>query len=83
MINVLAVIDFLTRLIILLVFVKVFLSYFMDPFHPLRQTIDQIVEPMLAPIRQLVPPVGRFDFSPIILIILIELLSFILRNLLT
>lgn len=83
MINVLTVIDFLTRLIILLVFVKVFLSYFMDPFHPLRQTIDQIVEPMLAPIRNLVPPVGRFDFSPIILIILIELLSFILRNLLT
>jgi len=46
----------------------------MDPFQPFRQSIDRIVEPMLNPIRQLIPSVGRFDFSPLILLILIEVI---------
>jgi YggT family protein len=71
-----------TRLIFLLVLVHVILSYFMSPFHPIRQTVDRVVEPMLAPIRQLIPPVGMIDFSPLILIILVQLVGSLLRNLL-
>ena len=72
----------IVQLISLLVIVKVLLSYFMDPFHPVRKTVDRLVEPMLAPIRRVVPPFGRIDFSPIILIILIEIIASLLRNLL-
>jgi len=71
-----------TRLVFLLVLVHVILSYFMSPFHPIRQTVDRIVEPMLAPIRRLIPPVGMIDFSPLILIILVQLVGSLLRNLL-
>jgi YggT family protein len=65
-----------------LILVKVVLSYFMDPFHPIRQSIDRLVEPMLRPIRQLVPSFGRFDFSPLILLILIQIVGAILRSIL-
>jgi YggT family protein len=58
----------------LLVIVSVILSYFMDPYHPIRRSIDSVVEPMLAPIRRVVPLVGMIDFSPFILILLIQLL---------
>jgi len=71
-------INILAQFLILLVIVKVILSYFMDPFHPVRRTIDNIVEPFLAPIRRVVPLIGMFDFSPLILIILVQILSSVL-----
>lgn len=71
-------INILSQFIILLVIVKVILSYFMDPYHPLRRTLDGIVEPMLEPIRRVVPLIGMFDFSPLILIILVQILSSVL-----
>jgi YggT family protein len=37
---------------------------------------------MLAPIRRLVPPVGMIDFSPMILILLIQVIEVVLVNLL-
>ena len=69
------IINILAQFIVLVVIVKVILSYFMDPYHPVRQSIDNLVEPMLAPIRKIVPLVGMFDFSPLILIILVQILS--------
>lgn len=71
-------INIISQFIVLLVIVKVILSYFMDPYHPVRQTLDNLVEPMLAPIRRVVPLIGMFDFSPIILIILVQILSSVL-----
>jgi YggT family protein len=75
-------INIISQLIVLLVIVKVILSYFMDPNHPVRQTLDGLVEPMLAPIRRVVPLIGMFDFSPLILIILVQILSSVLIRLL-
>ena len=71
-------INILSQFIVLLVIVKVILSYFMDPYQPVRRTIDNLVEPMLAPIRKVVPLIGMFDFSPLILIILVQILSSVL-----
>ena len=71
-------INAISQLLVLLVIVSVILSYFMDPYHPIRRAIDGVVEPMLAPIRRIVPNIGMLDFSPLVLIILIQLLSNIL-----
>ena len=76
-------INIIAQFIVLLVIVKVILSYFMDPYHPVRQTLDNLVEPMLAPIRRVVPLIGMLDFSPLILIILVQILSSVLISLLT
>ena len=69
-------------LLVLVVLVSVILSYFLDPYHPVRRFLDRIVEPMLAPIRRFVPLVGMLDFSPLILIVLIELIGNLLIRLL-
>jgi YggT family protein len=60
------------QILVVLVIVSVILSYFMDPYHPIRRGVDNIVQPMLAPIRRIVPLVGMFDFSPLILILLLQ-----------
>ena len=71
-------INILSQFLILIVIVKIILSYFMDPYHPIRRTLDNLVEPLLAPIRRVVPLIGMFDFSPLILIILVQILSSVL-----
>jgi YggT family protein len=76
-------INAISQLLVLLVIVSVILSYFMDPYHPVRRAIDGVVEPMLAPIRRIVPLVGMLDFSPLVLIILLQLLSNILIRVLS
>ena len=69
-------------LLVLLVIISAILSFVMDPYHPVRRWIDSIVEPMLTPIRRVVPLVGALDFSPIILIILIRIVFNLILNLL-
>jgi YggT family protein len=76
------IINSISRILILLVIIDVVLSYFTSPYHPVRITIGRIVEPLLAPIRRIVPPVQMIDFSPIILIILIQVIDSVLGNLL-
>jgi YggT family protein len=72
----------LIQLLTLLVIIHVVLSYFMSPFHPIRMTIDRFVEPMLAPIRRILPPMAMLDFSPLVLIIALQILDTILTRLL-
>ncbi len=46
-----------------------------DPYSPLARTIYDLTEPVLAPVRNLLPPASGLDFSPIIVIILLTILS--------
>lgn len=69
------------NLIVFLVILHVILSYFMSPYHPIRSFVDRLVEPLLAPIRRVVPLIGMLDFSPFILIILVQLIESVLVNL--
>lgn len=71
-----------STILTLIILADVILSFFMSPFHPLRQTLDQIVGPLLAPIRRIMPNTGMLDFSPLILLILIQLLESVLIQLL-
>ena len=75
------IINFVANLLIILVIVDSVLSFFMNPFHPIRAAVDRIVNPMLAPIRRIVPLVGMLDLSPLIFIILVEILSSVLIRL--
>jgi len=79
---VITIINIVSQLLVWLVFISVILSYFMDPYHPIRRGVDNIVEPMLSPIRRVVPLVGMLDFSPLVLILLIQLLKSLLVTLL-
>jgi YggT family protein len=72
------VISTLANLIVLMVIVDSILSYFFSPTHPVRNALDRVVNPLLAPIRKAVPSVGMFDLSPVIFIILVEILSYAL-----
>ena len=76
------VISFVANLFIFIVIADSVLSFFLTPYHPVRVTMDRIVNPFLNPIRRIVPLVGMLDLSPLILIILVSVLKRILVSLL-
>ena len=53
-----------------------------DPRNPIVQFLAVVTEPVLAPLRRLVPPrvFGGLDLSPILAIVLISLLRGILLS---
>jgi len=75
-------IDWLIRIIMLAVIIDVVLNYFMSPAHPVRRFLDKLVEPMLAPIRRILPSTGQVDFSPVVLILGLMLINQLIQTLL-
>jgi YggT family protein len=48
------------------------LSFFMDPRHVIFEFLATITEPILRPIRSVMPRMGMFDLSPLVAILLLE-----------
>lgn len=46
-----------------------------DPYHPAVQVLYQITEPVLEPIRRFMPQGMGLDFSPVIAMILVQLVT--------
>lgn len=74
-------INWFIQLLILIIVIQAILSFFMDPYHPIRRFLDGIVNPMLDPIRRLLPPIGNLDFSPLVLIVILQILGSLLVRL--
>jgi YggT family protein len=51
------------------------LSFFLSPYHPVREALERVVGPLLNPIRNLMGNSGGIDFSPLFLILILELLK--------
>jgi len=49
-----------------------------DPYHPVVRVINRLTEPVLRPIRRVLPPISGLDFSPVVAIFIIYLLQGIL-----
>ena len=67
----------------LILLARVLVSWFqVDPYSPLMQWLYRLTEPVLAPIRRLLPPAGAIDFSPVVAFILIIVVKQIVLSLL-
>jgi YggT family protein len=75
-------INLLARILTLLVLAQAIMSYFVSPYHPVRQALDRLLEPLYAPIRRILPQTGMIDFSPLVLIILVQVIAWLLVNIL-
>jgi YggT family protein len=70
------------QILSLIIIVDAVVSFVISPYHPFRQFLDRIVNPLLNPIRKVVPPIMNMDFSPIILLLLLQGLETILLRVL-
>jgi len=71
------------NILFILVVADAILSFVLPPYHQVRVLIGKVTQPLLAPIRRFVPPIGGIDISPLILIILLNVLEFLLISLLS
>ena len=72
---------FILRLYTWLIIIRVLLSWVApDPYNMVVQIIYALTEPIMAPFRKIVPPLGFIDISPIILIFVIEFIRILLNR---
>jgi YggT family protein len=80
---VLAIVQALTFIIL----IRVVLSWFVmssrnEMLHTVYRVFYQITEPLLAPLRRIVPPMGGFDLTPILAFFIIQMIGAILLQVL-
>jgi YggT family protein len=47
----------------------------LNPYNPIVRFLYEATEPVLGPVRRAIPPMGGFDFSPIIVMVAISLIQ--------
>lgn len=76
------IISRLINLYVLVIFARSILSFFPirydSPLAPVVRFLHQITEPVLAPIRRMLPPMGGLDLSPLVVIIGLQILAGVL-----
>jgi YggT family protein len=73
--------NFILIMFTLLILARVLMSWVqVDPYHPVAQFIIQATEPFLKPVREVLPPAGGFDFSPIVVLIIVQVVGNIIIN---
>lgn len=68
-------VELIITLITVLLILNVLASFVLDPWHPARRFLNQLAEPILRPFRGLLPPVGMFDFTIMLALIVIQILG--------
>jgi YggT family protein len=75
----------LTSLVLTLLFwailIRAILSWVQpDPRNPIVQLLDRVTGPILYPLQRIIPPLGGIDLSPLVAMLLIELIKGLLVN---
>jgi YggT family protein len=67
-------------ILVFAIFVQVAISW-INPDAPLGPFFDMVTRPFLRPLRRFVPPVGRVDLTPLVLLIILYVLLIPLNHL--
>ena len=58
------------------IFIRALLSWFpIDPRNPLVTILYEITEPILDPLRRVIPRLGMMDITPLVAILLIQVIG--------
>lgn len=69
----------LCEVLILAIILRAILSWFSPrPTNRAAIILYQVTEPLLAPLRRIIPRLGMLDFSPLVAIILLQLIAYLL-----
>jgi len=84
------IVGYLISVIVMLVIMQFVLSLLIsfnvvnihnDFVNAIWKAVNALLEPILRPIRRILPNTGAIDFSPLVLIVGLEILRIILKNL--
>ena len=78
-----AALDLLRYSLYILVFavlVQVIFSW-INPYAPMAPVFNAITAPFLRPLRRFIPPLGNVDLTPLVLLVVIQIVLIVLANL--
>jgi len=84
------IVGYLISIIVMLVIVQFVLSLLIsfnvvnmqnDFVAGLWRAVNALLDPILRPIQKIMPRTGSIDFSPLVLIVVLQILQIILKNL--
>ncbi len=69
----------LCEVLTILIIARAILSWFSpSPTNMLAVILYRVTEPLLAPLRRIIPRAGMIDFTPLVAIILLRLIIYLL-----
>ena len=72
-------IGWLCEVLTLVILARVIVSWFSpSPTNRLAIILYQVTEPFLAPLRRIIPRFGMFDFTPLVAVIILQLIASLL-----
>lgn len=71
----------LISVLILFIFIRFLAQWFVFARNTFLGFVIRITDPIMLPFRRLIPPIGMFDLSPMIVLILLGLLQSVILNL--
>ena len=83
------IVGYIISIIIVLVIVQFVLSLLIsfnvvnmhnDFVQAIWRSVNALLEPLLKPIRRIMPNTGSIDFSPLVLIVLLNIIQIVLTN---
>ena len=61
---------------------RALISWFpLGPNHPIVRIMNDVTEPVLAPLRRVVPMIGMIDITPLVAILLLQVIEQVIREL--
>jgi YggT family protein len=84
------IVGYLIQVIVMLVIVQFVMSLLIsfnvvnmhnDFVAAIWKAVNALLEPILAPIRKVMPDTGQIDFSPMVLIVVLQIVRIVLGNL--
>lgn len=74
-------VNILAQVLILAIVARAILSWFPNTGNnPFVAIVYQVTEPLLAPLRRVIPQIGTMDISPVIAILLLQLVILIVAR---
>jgi len=70
----------LLHLVMIVVIVSAVLSW-VNPHAPIAPMVNALARPFLAPLSRRMPPVGGVDLSPLVLLLILQVMLFLLASL--
>ena len=69
-------IELLCQVLAFIIFIRAILSWFaVSRYHPVVAFLDYITEPILAPLRRVIPRFGMIDITPMVAIIILLVIA--------
>ena len=82
MITLYRLVDLIFRVLDLALLLRVAFSWInANPYNSVVRLVHDITEPILAPLRRFIPPLGGLDFTPVVALVILDFLRRLILSL--